>query len=65
VLNLRVICLELHVYLIILAVTTHALDIGALTVSLGFEEREKLMEFYEIIRCSYACAYIRPGVSSS
>jgi len=32
----------------LLAVTTHALDVGALTPFLwGFEEREKLMEFYE------------------
>lgn len=32
----------------IIAVTTHAMDIGALTPFLwGFEEREKLMEFYE------------------
>lgn len=32
----------------ILSVTTHASDVGALTPFLwGFEEREKLMEFYE------------------
>src|SRR3546814_19758135 len=32
----------------LLAVTTHALDVGALTPFLwGFEERERLMEFYE------------------
>ena len=32
----------------IMAVTTHALDVGALTPFLWlFEEREKLMEFYE------------------
>lgn len=32
----------------LLALTTHALDVGALTPFLwGFEEREKLMEFYE------------------
>lgn len=47
----------------ILAITTHALDVGALTPFLwGFEEREKLMEFYE--RASGArmhAAYIRPG----
>jgi NADH:ubiquinone oxidoreductase subunit D len=31
-----------------LAITTHALDVGALTPFLrAFEEREKLMEFYE------------------
>ena len=44
-------------------VTTHAMDVGALTPILwGFEEREKLMEFYE--RASGArlhCAYFRPG----
>lgn len=47
----------------LLAVTTHALDVGAITPFLwGFEEREKLMEFYE--RLSGArlhAAYIRPG----
>jgi len=47
----------------LMAVTTHALDVGALTPFLwGFEEREKLMEFYE--RASGArmhAAYIRPG----
>jgi NADH dehydrogenase (ubiquinone) Fe-S protein 2 len=32
----------------LLALTTHALDVGALTPFLwAFEEREKLMEFYE------------------
>ncbi|MDR3518261.1 MAG: NADH-quinone oxidoreductase subunit D [Azospirillaceae bacterium] len=32
----------------LLSVTTYALDVGAITPSLwGFEEREKLMEFYE------------------
>lgn len=47
----------------LMAVTTHALDVGALTPFLwGFEEREKLMEFYE--RASGArmhAAFIRPG----
>jgi len=47
----------------LIAITTHALDVGALTPFLwGFEEREKLMEFYE--RASGArmhAAYIRPG----
>jgi NADH dehydrogenase (ubiquinone) Fe-S protein 2 len=47
----------------LLALTTHALDVGALTPFLwGFEEREKLIEFYE--RCSGArfhSSYIRPG----
>ena len=32
----------------LLNVTTYALDVGAITPSLGgFEEREKLMEFYD------------------
>jgi NADH-quinone oxidoreductase subunit D len=47
----------------LLNVTTHALDVGALTPPLwGFEEREKLMVFYE--RASGArlhAAYFRPG----
>jgi NADH-quinone oxidoreductase subunit D len=47
----------------LLNVTTQALDVGALTPPLwGFEEREKLMVFYE--RASGArlhAAYIRPG----
>jgi NADH dehydrogenase I D subunit len=47
----------------IMAVTTHAMDVGALTPFLwGFEEREKLMEFYE--RASGArmhANYFRPG----
>lgn len=47
----------------LLAVSCHAMDVGALTPFLwAFEEREKLMEFYE--RASGArlhSAYIRPG----
>ncbi|MFM2129477.1 MAG: NADH-quinone oxidoreductase subunit [Pseudomonadota bacterium] len=47
----------------ILNITTMALDVGAMTPLLwGFEEREKLMEFYE--RASGArlhAAYFRPG----
>jgi NADH-quinone oxidoreductase subunit D len=47
----------------ILNTTTQALDIGALTPPLwGFEEREKIMNFYE--RASGArmhCNYMRPG----
>jgi len=47
----------------LLNITTHALDVGALTPPLwGFEEREKLMIFYE--RASGArmhAAYFRPG----
>lgn len=47
----------------LLAVTTHALDVGALTPFLwGFEEREKLMEFYERVSgARMHSAYIRPG----
>lgn len=47
----------------ILAITTHALDVGALTPFLwGFEEREKLMEFYERVSGARLHAtYIRPG----
>ena len=47
----------------LLAVTTHALDVGALTPFLwGFEEREKLIEFYERVSgARLHAAYIRPG----
>lgn len=47
----------------LLAVTTHALDVGALTPFLwGFEEREKLMEFYERVSgARLHSAYFRPG----
>jgi NADH dehydrogenase (ubiquinone) Fe-S protein 2 len=47
----------------LLALTTHALDVGALTPFLwGFEEREKLMEFYERVSgARMHAAYIRPG----
>jgi NADH dehydrogenase (ubiquinone) Fe-S protein 2 len=39
----------------ILAITTHAMDVGAITPFLwGFEEREKLMEFYERVFISGA-----------
>ena len=47
----------------LMCLTTHAMDVGALTPFLwGFEEREKLMEIYE--RLSGArmhAAFIRPG----
>jgi len=47
----------------LLNITTFAIDVGAMTPILwGFEEREKLMEFYE--RASGArlhAAYFRPG----
>lgn len=47
----------------LMAVTTHALDVGALTPFLwGFEEREKLMEFYERVSgARMHASYIRPG----
>jgi NADH dehydrogenase (ubiquinone) Fe-S protein 2 len=47
----------------ILAVTTHAMDVGALTPFLWlFEEREKLMEFYERVSgARMHAAYFRPG----
>ena len=47
----------------LLALTTHAMDVGALTPFLwAFEEREKLMEFYErVCGARLHAAYIRPG----
>ena len=47
----------------LLALTTHALDVGAMTPFLwAFEEREKLMEFYERVSGARMHAnYIRPG----
>jgi NADH dehydrogenase (ubiquinone) Fe-S protein 2 len=47
----------------LLAITTHALDVGAFTPFLwAFEEREKLMEFYERVSgARMHAAYIRPG----
>lgn len=47
----------------LLALTTHALDVGAFTPFLwAFEEREKLMEFYERVSgARMHAAYIRPG----
>ena len=44
----------------LLALTTHALDVGAMTPFLwGFEEREKLMEFYERVSGArmHACLF--------
>jgi NADH dehydrogenase (ubiquinone) Fe-S protein 2 len=61
---IRVIFLEVtRILNHLLAVTTHALDIGALTPFLwAFEEREKLMEFYERVSgARMHAAYIRPG----
>jgi len=47
----------------LLAVGCHAMDVGAMTPMLwGFEEREKLMEFYERVSgARMHAAYIRPG----
>ena len=47
----------------ILNVTTQAMDVGALTPPLwGFEEREKLMVFYErACGARLHAAYFRPG----
>ncbi|WOO85206.1 NADH-ubiquinone oxidoreductase subunit, mitochondrial [Vanrija pseudolonga] len=47
----------------LMAVLTHAMDVGALTPFLwGFEEREKLMEFYERVSgARMHTAWVRPG----
>lgn len=47
----------------LLAITTHALDVGALTPFLwAFEEREHIMEFYERVSgARMHAAYFRPG----
>ena len=47
----------------LMAVLTHVMDVGGLTPFLwGFEEREKLMEFYERVSgARLHAAYIRPG----
>jgi NADH dehydrogenase (ubiquinone) Fe-S protein 2 len=47
----------------LMSLTTHAMDVGALTPFLwAFEEREKLMEFYERVSgARMHAAYIRPG----
>lgn len=47
----------------LLALTTHAIDVGAFTPFLwGFEEREKIMEFYERVSgARMHAAYFRPG----
>jgi len=61
---IRIIFLEItRILNHILAITTHALDVGALTPFLwGFEEREKLMEFYERVSgARLHSAFIRPG----
>ena len=61
---IRVIFLEItRILNHIIAVTTHAIDVGALTPFLwAFEEREKLIEFYERVSGARIHAnYIRPG----
>ena len=61
---LRVMFLEItRILNHIMSLTTHALDVGALTPFLwGFEEREKLMGFYEKVSgARMHAAYIRPG----
>ena len=47
----------------LLAISCHALDVGAMTPFFwGFEEREKLMEFYERVSgARIHASYIRPG----
>ncbi len=47
----------------ILTITTHALDVGAMTPALwGFEERDKLLEFYERVSgARFHAAYFRVG----
>ncbi|HKF72301.1 MAG TPA: NADH-quinone oxidoreductase subunit D [Stellaceae bacterium] len=47
----------------LLNITTFALDVGAITPLLwGFEEREKLLEFYERVSgARFHSAYFRPG----
>lgn len=61
---IRVIFLELtRILNHLLSITTHAIDVGALTPLLWmFEEREKIMEFYERVSgARMHAAYIRPG----
>jgi len=61
---IRVIFLEITRLLNhLLSLTTHAIDVGALTPMLwAFEEREKMMEFYERVSgARMHAAYIRPG----
>ncbi len=61
---IRVIFLELtRILNHLLSLTTHAIDVGALTPMLwAFEEREKIMEFYERVSgARMHAAYFRPG----
>jgi NADH dehydrogenase (ubiquinone) Fe-S protein 2 len=62
--NIRVLFAEItRILNHLLAVTCHSMDVGALTPFLwAFEEREKLMEFYERVSgARMHAAYIRPG----
>jgi len=61
---IRVIFLELtRILNHLMSLTTHAMDVGAITPFLwAFEEREKIMEFYERVSgARMHAAYIRPG----
>lgn len=61
---IRVIFLEItRILNHIMAITTHAMDVGAISPFLwAFEERERLMEFYERVSgARMHAAYIRPG----
>jgi NADH:ubiquinone oxidoreductase subunit D len=51
----------------LLAITTHAIDIGGTTLFLwGFEEREKLMSFYEAISGGRMhSGYLRAGAAGA
>jgi len=62
--HIRVIFLEItRILNHLLAVSCHALDVGAITPFFwAFEEREKLMEFYERVSgARFHAAYIRPA----
>jgi NADH dehydrogenase (ubiquinone) Fe-S protein 2 len=62
--HIRVLFLEItRILNHLLAVGCHAMDVGAMTPFLwAFEEREKLMEFYERVSgARMHSAYIRPG----
>jgi NADH dehydrogenase (ubiquinone) Fe-S protein 2 len=64
VLLIRVLFLEItRILNHLLAVGCHAMDVGAMTPFLwAFEEREKLMEFYERVSgARMHAAYLRPG----
>ena len=62
--GIRVVMLEVtRILNHLIAISCHALDVGAMTVYFnGFEEREKLMEIYERVSgARFHSAYIRPG----